>query len=812
MHLLVLLLIFAVLLADSGVGILLAPSEDWRWLPLAIAIIPPLAGVLLELVLVRRTLREASKGSMRAIMRSGRRLRLLQWIAVGSTVLAVVGFGWLELVRDSIGNLVLLDELCVLLPCLVLICLAWSIQWPIERLVREAMVVRRLDRGLPIHPLPTVTGYVIGQVRIHLFVVLVPAAFVLACIEITESLLPHLLAPDSPSWVASSATGTAAVLALVLSPWGVLMAINARSMPEGATRESLEAVLRQSRVRVRDIRLWPTGGSILNGAVIGFVPPLRYVLLTDALIETLPAQELRAVMAHEVGHLRYRHLPWTAAILLAQVWLFADILDRIFPSLYSLLVGIGFEPQMLLASVPGVGVLLVLGLSFLGFGWVSRRFELQADAAAACALSVPGDDRPALVAPEAAGWMCGALESVARVNGLAPERHTWRHGSIRWRQQQLQRLIGIPIDRLPIDRRVRLLKRLAASTLLLLAALAWFDPRASDSSVSPVEVMPLSSSPCPIHLEDSMTRTPLRFTKMHGIGNDYVYIDLTTEVVDDPARLARLVSDRHRGIGSDGLILIEPLGPGSEADVRMHMFNADGSESEMCGNGIRCVAKFAVERGMATASTIRVATGAGVLDVEVHREGGEVMAATVDMGRARTTCADLPAVIPGLDPAASTIGLDIDLEQLLPGRSEHLADCGVEPIISLVSTGNPHLVSWCDALERIDLASLGPALERHPWFPERINVHFVRVDSSDRVSMRTWERGSGPTLACGTGASAVCVAAALEDRTGASITARLPGGALELTYDRSSGHVSMRGPAVEVYHGEIDPDRLEESA
>ena len=313
-------------------------------------------------------------------------------------------------------------------------------------------------------------------------------------------------------------------------------------------------------------------------------------------------------------------------------------------------------------------------------------------------------------------------------------------------------------------------------------------------------------------MADASTTTRLmRFTKMHGIGNDYVYVDLAEFGVEDPAQVARLVSDRHRGIGSDGLVLVERLEPGDGADVRMRMFNADGSEAEMCGNGIRCVAKFAIEREMASGSQLRIATGAGVLDIEVHHDDGEVVAASVDMGVASTTCGAIPAGIPGLDEAASTIGLDVDFANLLPDRSEHLAAIGAEPVVSLVSTGNPHLVIWVENLDGLDLAAVGPELERHAWFPERINVHFVRVDAPDRVTMRTWERGSGPTLACGTGASAVCAAGALEGRTAEAITATLPGGRLELHHDRSTGHVVMRGPAVEVFAGEIDLARLEES-
>ena len=309
-----------------------------------------------------------------------------------------------------------------------------------------------------------------------------------------------------------------------------------------------------------------------------------------------------------------------------------------------------------------------------------------------------------------------------------------------------------------------------------------------------------------------MPRRPLHFTKMHGTGNDYVYVDLSQEVVAEPARLARLVSDRHRGIGSDGLILVEPLGADDEAEIRMRMFNADGSEAEMCGNGIRCVTKFALDRGLAPGPTLRVATGAGVLDIEAHHEDGEVVAATVDMGHADTTGASVDARIPGLEPSASTIGIDLDLDRFLPEHADRLRALGVDPVCSLVSMGNPHIVLWCDRPESIDLSSVGRDIEHHDWFPQRINVHFVQVTAPDRVLMHTWERGSGVTLACGTGASAVCAAGALERRTAEAITARLPGGELELRHDRDRGHVLMRGPAVEVFRGELDLAQLEESS
>ena len=471
MHLLVLLLIFTVLLADSGLGEEDPSAGSWRWMPLAVAVLPPLIAILVELVLVRRTLHAASSGSMQAILAAGRRLRYLHWILFGSSILAMLVFGLLELVRSLTGDLVVLDELLAVLPCLLLLCVLWLVQWPVERMMRESLVIRRLDHGLPVHPIPTAWEHLLNQVRGNLLVVLVPAAIVLAAVESARLLLPFVLAADAPSWASDLFIGSAAFIALVVSPLGVLVGINAGSMPAGPTREGLEAVLARAGVRVADIRLWPTSGSILNGAVIGFMPRFRYVLLTDALVETLPEAELEAVMAHEVGHLRHRHLPWTAAALVAQVWLYATLFEWVFHWLHPVLVGLGIELVPLMDSVHVIATAIVMLAAFIGFGWISRRFELQADAFAASSLSPEGG----IIEPAATGAMAGALESVAQVNGLDPDRRTWRHGSIRWRQGRLHRLIGLPGDRLPIGRVVHGIKLVVAVILVVLGAHALFE-------------------------------------------------------------------------------------------------------------------------------------------------------------------------------------------------------------------------------------------------------------------------------------------------------------------------------------------------
>ena len=282
----------------------------------------------------------------------------------------------------------------------------------------------------------------------------------------------------------------------------------------------------------------------------------------------------------------------------------------------------------------------------------------------------------------------------------------------------------------------------------------------------------------------------LPFTKMHGIGNDYVYVDGFAHRVDDPARVAVAIADRHRGVGGDGLILIEPPRPGVDAHVRMRMFNADGSESEMCGNGVRCVAKYAVDHGLSRARPLRVETGRGVLNIDYALGGdGKLAEATVDMGE------------PILEPAA----IPIDVAAIRSHDARRSAgDVTIDNATfatTFVSMGNPHAVVFVDDVASVDLSVIGPRFERHPAFPRRINVHFVQVHSPTEVTMRTWERGSGITQACGTGASAVCVAGVLAGRSDRSILAHLPGGDLRLAWRAADNHVLMTGPATEVFSG-----------
>lgn len=272
----------------------------------------------------------------------------------------------------------------------------------------------------------------------------------------------------------------------------------------------------------------------------------------------------------------------------------------------------------------------------------------------------------------------------------------------------------------------------------------------------------------------------VRFTKMQGIGNDYIYVDCFRQPPPrDPASLSRKISDRHFGVGADGLILICPS---ERADARMRMFNADGSEAEMCGNGIRCLAKYVHDHGIARKPTLTIETGRGVLTLELETRNGLVEQVRVDMGEPILQAERIPTTLPGDPP----------INVRLP-RHELSATC--------VSMGNPHCVIFVNDITDELVHKLGRQIEVDEVFPRRTNVEFVRVNGPADVTMRVWERGSGETLACGTGACAVAVAGVLAGNTGRDIVAHLPGGDLTLSWSQNN-HVFMRGPAVEVFSGE----------
>jgi diaminopimelate epimerase len=288
----------------------------------------------------------------------------------------------------------------------------------------------------------------------------------------------------------------------------------------------------------------------------------------------------------------------------------------------------------------------------------------------------------------------------------------------------------------------------------------------------------------------------MKFTKMHGAGNDYVYVDCFAHALPpNPAELARKIADRHCGVGGDGLIFICPS---TVADARMRMFNADGSEAEMCGNGVRCVAKYVYDHDICRAPTLKIETGRGVLTLDLELKNDRVERVRVDMGEPILQAEKIPTTLKGERIVDCPID-DWKEGGLLP---DSLASSGTKLRVTCVSMGNPHAVFYAKDVSKAPLGRVGPILERAPFFPNRANIHFVEVHSPREVTMRTWERGSGITLACGTGASAVCVAGVLTGRTERTLLAHLPGGDLELEWRAENNHVYMTGPAVEVFTGE----------
>lgn len=275
----------------------------------------------------------------------------------------------------------------------------------------------------------------------------------------------------------------------------------------------------------------------------------------------------------------------------------------------------------------------------------------------------------------------------------------------------------------------------------------------------------------------------MRFTKMHGIGNDYVYVDCFREKINNPSALARKISDRHFGVGSDGLILICPS---SIADVQMIMYNADGSQSPMCGNGIRCVGKYIHDKGLTSKTTVSVETLAGVKNLNLHLGNNrEVLTVTVDMG------------VPILTPVDIPVQSDKDAFIEQP-----VSAAGQVWNITAVSMGNPHGVTFVDALDKLNLSVVGPALEKHRLFPQSCNAEFVEIIDRRTLKMRVWERGTGETLACGTGACASLVAAVLTERADRDADLVLSGGTLHICWEQLSNHVFMTGPAEFVFDGE----------
>lgn len=276
----------------------------------------------------------------------------------------------------------------------------------------------------------------------------------------------------------------------------------------------------------------------------------------------------------------------------------------------------------------------------------------------------------------------------------------------------------------------------------------------------------------------------MKFTKMHGLGNDYIYINCFVETVEDPCELSKFLSDRHFGIGSDGIVMILPS---DKADFRMRMFNSDGSESEMCGNAIRCVGKFVYDNSMTDKKRVTIDTLAGIKILELSlNSDNKVDSVCVDMGEPILLPAQIPVDFKG----------ERFIAQLVTAQNEAFD-------MTCVSMGNPHAITYVGEVKNYPVHEIGPHIECHPMFPRKTNVEFVEVIDRKTLKMRVWERGAGETMACGTGACAVLVASVLNDKSDRSATIKLLGGDLQIEWRESNNHVFMTGPAVKVFDGEV---------
>jgi len=446
------LLVLSVLLADSGLILdlgLVPESDDAPVLVVLLSILPTVLVTLVTMaifsMLHARMDRPGPRG-LRPILRRGDRCMVVaRWLILINYLAAVLVLDWLGAMRSFTGALLLIDEVLVMLPPLVAISLLWWSWYPIEHRLHEAALMQRLDRGLPVHLPPGRMVFVLTQLRLHVLLMLVPMLLILAASEALERwLVPGGKAFFEVNVWLEIGTGAMALVVLGLSPLIARLVLGLRRLPDGDVRSDMQTICDDHRVRARDIMLWRTSGTMINAAVMGFVPKLRYLVLTDGLLEQVPRPQVLAVMAHEVGHVRHRHMPWLLVGLLATIVLSQWCLELLF----------WFEPSWFVGS-RGLGGLLqivvLLGVVFILFGWISRRFERQADTFAVQHLARGASDE-GLVTSESVDAMSDALGTIAALHAVDPGRRSWRHGSIAWRCGYLHGLTGQRLDRLAIDR------------------------------------------------------------------------------------------------------------------------------------------------------------------------------------------------------------------------------------------------------------------------------------------------------------------------------------------------------------------------
>lgn len=473
------ILLFAVMLLTNSLGadgvIRLQPGQV-----VLLSTLPMLALAVATHLIVTFAARTIDRtGSHRLIVMADRVVTASRFGAIGLHGANVLLFGWLAAVRDLVGDQILVDELAAVSPALLVITASWWSFYPIERTLRESVQMRKLESGSPVYPIPSRTTYVWFNVRHTLLGTAVPMLLLVGWMEGLDHFLAwagtasHLweagaawmARPEVRAWVSAGGQLVGVLGVFLLGPLVMKAVWDTTPMGAGPIRERLLAMCGQTKVGVRDLLVWRTHGSMVNGAVMGLVGPVRYVLLTDALLDSLPDEQVEAVMAHELAHVRHHHMPWLACVMFAGFSAASLIAAWCEPFL-----GRVAPPWALAGDIAlGLGSLAAV---LIVFGFVSRRVEWQADAFAAQHLSAP----ERTVSPAAVAAMAGALESVARLNHIAPEKFTWRHGSIADRKRRLEALVGQPVDALPIDHTVRRIKRAAVIVLAVSITLGLLQP------------------------------------------------------------------------------------------------------------------------------------------------------------------------------------------------------------------------------------------------------------------------------------------------------------------------------------------------
>ncbi len=469
-------LIGVLLMADAGLGFTGADPPD-----IGRALTAALGGVLLlvglaavgvgycRYLLAAKRRPEAVLAAQR-IARTARGLLLVHFAAI------VLAFGWLDVTRAGVGDVAGLDDILAMLPTLGGFAAIWWIYYPVEQRIRDALLIRSLDQGRAVFALPGRGRWVLTQMRLNLLFLLVPILLIVVCAEVIDAGATRLSEHAWADWVGDAVTLLAAVGIVISAPLLTRVVLEVDPMPDGELRQDLLEVCRRHQVSVRDLLVWKTHGSMINAAVLGVIGRLRYVLMTDALLEAMTREQIEAVMAHEIGHIRRHHMPWLLVSMLAAIAIVVAALLAA-PGLPVAADGASGRVGELPTASTTAAVLAGVGVVLVVFGWISRRFERQADVFAVQHINAKGGP-PEVISASAVGVVCDALGRIALLNSVAPTRRSWRHGPIAWRQAYLQSIVGKRADALAIDRQVRWIKAavgvIVGLLLLLLLTANWF--------------------------------------------------------------------------------------------------------------------------------------------------------------------------------------------------------------------------------------------------------------------------------------------------------------------------------------------------